>query len=237
VKEHAAAALDGRAARVTRSRRAICDACLDLVQEGVLQPSADQISDRAKLSRRSIFYHFKDLAELYDAVVEAGMQRCAALRREISQELPLAQRVAMLAAGRAAFCEATAPFGRALTAQALVGSASEQARRVSREALDARREEVRRIFRQELGALPEAEQMETLEALAAAASPTTWEYLRHSRGLSLPRAQAVVARTLLALLRDAGRAARPKAPDRLQDRDGDAGARPETAGAGSPRDM
>lgn len=63
--------------RLLRSRRAICDACLDLVQEGVLQPGAEQVAERAGLSRRSIFYHFRDLAELYDAVVEAGMQRCA----------------------------------------------------------------------------------------------------------------------------------------------------------------
>ena len=59
--------LDGRLNRALRSRRAICDACLDLVQEGVLQPSADQIADRAGVSRRSIFYHFSDLAALYDA--------------------------------------------------------------------------------------------------------------------------------------------------------------------------
>ena len=76
-----------------RSRLAICEACLDLVQEGVLQPSADQIADRAGLSRRSIFNHFTDLAELYDAVFEVGMQRCAPLLVEISQDEPVHRRV------------------------------------------------------------------------------------------------------------------------------------------------
>ena len=65
----AAQGLDGRQSRTARSRLAICEACLDLVQEGALQPSADQIAERAGLSRRSIFNHFADLAELYDAVV------------------------------------------------------------------------------------------------------------------------------------------------------------------------
>ena len=45
---------------------------MDLVQEGTLQPSADEVAKRAGVSRRSIFNHFVDLAELYDAVVEVG---------------------------------------------------------------------------------------------------------------------------------------------------------------------
>lgn len=200
----AAAAIDGRADRLMRSRLAFCDACLDLVQEGVLQPSADQIADRAGLSRRSIFYHFKDLAELYDAVVEAGMQRCAPLVEEIPRALPLGERVARLAELRAKFFEATTPFARALTAQVLVGTAREQAWRVSKQALDAQRDDVASLFAGELGGLPASERAETLDALAAAASPATWEYLRSGRGLSLPRARAVVARTLTALLRGAG---------------------------------
>ena len=79
---------DGRLSRTVRSRLAICEACLDLVQAGVLQPSADQIAERAGLSRRSIFNHFGDLAELYDAVVETGMQRCAPLLKEVPLALP-----------------------------------------------------------------------------------------------------------------------------------------------------
>jgi AcrR family transcriptional regulator len=204
-----AAALEGRAERLARSRLAICEACLDLVQEGVLQPSADQIADRAGLSRRSIFYHFADLAELYDAVVDAGMRRWAPLSREIPRELPLGERAALLAEARAKFFEATAPFARALTAQALVGAASEQAWRVSKRALDAQREDVERLFARDLAGLAGPERTEAVEALAAAASPAAWEHLRRGRGLSVARARAVVARTLVALLRDAiaGRAA------------------------------
>jgi len=198
------AAVDGRVDRVMRSRLAICDACLDLIQEGVLQPGADQIADRASLSRRSIFYHFKDLAELYDAVVEAGMQRCAPLLKTIPRELPLGERVAMLADVRSKFFEATAPFARALTAQVLVGAASEQAWRVAREALDSQRADIARLFSAELADLPDAERIEIIEAMAAAASPPTWEYLRHSRGLSMSRARGVVHRLLESLLHDVG---------------------------------
>ncbi|MEM7232854.1 MAG: TetR/AcrR family transcriptional regulator [Planctomycetota bacterium] len=58
--------MDGRAVRTARSRQAICEACLDLIEEGVLQPSADLVCERAGVSRRSVFNHFRDLAELYD---------------------------------------------------------------------------------------------------------------------------------------------------------------------------
>jgi len=204
MQQRASEAVDGRLSRTMRSRLAICDACLDLVQEGVLQPSADQIAERAGLSRRSIFYHFKDLAELYDAVVEVGMQRCAPLLKQIPAETPLAERVAMLCEARSRFFEATAPFARALTAQWLVGPAGEQARRVALEALSLQKEQIERLFAAELERLPAPKRSETLEALAAAGSAAMWEYLRRSRGLSMPRARAVMRRSLGALLHPDG---------------------------------
>lgn len=196
--------VDGRLNRTARSRLAICEACLDLVQEGVLQPSADQIAERAQLSRRSIFNHFGDLAELYDAVADAGMQRCAPLLKPISEDEPVERRLELLVDVRAKFLEATAPFTRALTAQALVGPDRDQAIRVSRDALRMQQEDVERLFRKDLEPLSLRDQQETLEAMFAATSPLTWENLRRSRGLSMSSARAVVKRTLTALLRDAG---------------------------------
>jgi AcrR family transcriptional regulator len=190
--------------RTARSRLAICEACLDLVQEGALQPSADEIAERAGVSRRSIFNHFADLAELYDAVVDVGMQRCAPLLEEISEHEPVAHRVERLVEVRSRFLEATAAFTRALTAQALVGPAADQAIRVSREALRLQHQEVERLFGRDLLRLPHAERAEVLEALSAALSPLQWEYLRRSRGNSLVRARAVLKRALTAILRDAG---------------------------------
>ncbi|MGH0033795.1 MAG: TetR/AcrR family transcriptional regulator [Myxococcota bacterium] len=190
--------------RPTRSRLAICNACLDLIQEGVLQPSADQVAARAGLSRRSVFNHFKDLAELYDAVARAAMERCAPLLETIPESLPLDERVARLAEVRSRFLEATAPFARALTAQSLVGLASVQARRISSEALDRQRSEIEALFAGELARLEEPERSETLDALAAAASAATWEYLRRHRELDPARARAVLARSLHGLLGRAG---------------------------------
>lgn len=200
---------DGRQTRTMRSRLAICEACLDLLQEGVLQPSADQIAERAGISRRSIFNHFADLAELYDAVVEVGMERCAPLLEEIPADLPLGERVDRLVAVRARFFEATSPFTRALTAQALVGSARDQAARVSRDALRLQKADVRRIFAAELAGLDVSERGDALESLATIVSPSTWEFLRRSQGLSLARARSITKRTLSAVLKDLGASPNP----------------------------
>ena len=197
-------ALDGRQSRTARSRRAICEACLDLVQEGALQPSADQIAARAGVSRRSIFNHFADLAELYDAVVEVGMQRCAPLLEEISEDEPVARRVERLVEVRSKFLEATAAFTRALTAQALVGPAADQALRVSRNAIRLAHQDVERLFQGDLSGVRPAERAEILDAISAVMSPLLWENLRRTRGNSLSRARAVVKRMLTAILRDAG---------------------------------
>ncbi len=196
--------LDGRQSRTVQSRLAICEACLDLVQEGALQPSADQIAERAGVSRRSIFNHFADLAELYDAVVEVGMQRCAPYLEEISDREPIASRVEHLAQVRSKFLEAMAAFTRALTAQTLIGPAADQALRVSRDALRLQHQDVERLFRRELADLEAADRAEVLEAMSAAMAPVLWGHLRHGRGNSLTSARAVMKRMLTAILRDAG---------------------------------
>jgi AcrR family transcriptional regulator len=196
--------VDGRLSRTVRSRLAICEACLDLVQEGVLQPSADQIAERAGLSRRSIFNHFNDLTGLYDAVFQVGMERCAPLQKRVSRDEPLQRRVELWTDARSKFLEATGPFTRALTAQALAEPTREQALRVSQEALRLQQKDVERLFQGDLDGLTTQERQEALEAVSAVTSPLTWEHLRHSRGLSMSRARGVMKRSLVALLRDAG---------------------------------
>ena len=196
--------VDGRLSRTLRSRQAICEACLDLAQDGVLQPSADEIAERAGLSRRSIFNHFRDLAELYDAVAEAGMQRCAPLLRKISDGEPISRRVELFVDARSKFLDAAAPFTRSLTAQVLVGPAGEQAWRVSQDAIRLHRQEIERLFLSEIADAAPTAQPEIIDAMSAATSPLNWEFLRRSQGLSLPKARAVMLRSLKALLRDAG---------------------------------
>jgi AcrR family transcriptional regulator len=58
-------ASDGRRLRSERSRQAIIDAMLGLVEEGILVPTAQQVSERAGVGIRSVFRHFKDMENLF----------------------------------------------------------------------------------------------------------------------------------------------------------------------------
>jgi len=60
--------VDGRRARSERSKQAIIDATLALMEEGNLIPTAQQISDRAGVAIRSFFRHFEDMETLFATI-------------------------------------------------------------------------------------------------------------------------------------------------------------------------
>ncbi|GAA4095827.1 TetR/AcrR family transcriptional regulator [Zhongshania borealis] len=57
---------DGRVKRSVRSRQLIIDALLDLINEGVLIPTAQQVADRANIAIRTVFRHFSEMEQLYN---------------------------------------------------------------------------------------------------------------------------------------------------------------------------
>ncbi len=59
--------VDGRRMRSERSRLAIIDAAMALQEEGILVPTAQQISERAGVGIRSFFRHFEDMESLFEA--------------------------------------------------------------------------------------------------------------------------------------------------------------------------
>jgi len=61
---------DGRRARSERSKQAIIDASLALMEEGNLIPTAQQISDKAGVGIRSFFRHFEDMETLFATIDE-----------------------------------------------------------------------------------------------------------------------------------------------------------------------
>ncbi len=61
---------DGRRLRSLRSKQAIVDAFIELVNEGTLVPTAQQIADQAGVGIRTVFRHFSDMESVF-AVVDA----------------------------------------------------------------------------------------------------------------------------------------------------------------------
>ncbi|WP_159267527.1 TetR/AcrR family transcriptional regulator [Zhongshania aliphaticivorans] len=58
--------VDGRVQRSKRSRQLIIEAMLELINEGVLIPTAQQVADRANIAIRTVFRHFSEMEQLYN---------------------------------------------------------------------------------------------------------------------------------------------------------------------------
>jgi AcrR family transcriptional regulator len=71
--------VDGRRARSERSKQAIIDASLALMEEGNLIPTAQQISDKAGVGIRSFFRHFEDMETLFATIDEQNRDAWEAL--------------------------------------------------------------------------------------------------------------------------------------------------------------
>src|SRR5664279_4760669 len=82
-----------RLARTARTRAAIVDALLDLLEEGDLQPTASRIADRAGTSLRLIYHHFGDLESLFHEAAVRQTERLARHIEPIDASLPLPERI------------------------------------------------------------------------------------------------------------------------------------------------
>ena len=189
---------DGRVLRGERTRGAIADALLELLEEGVPQPTAREIAERAGVSLRSVFQHFDDLEALYAACVRHQQARIAPLMTPIDPGLPLETRIDDFVAQRARLYERIAPVRRAVRAV----SASSAALRdgLGRMALEHRRE-VEELFDAELALAPS--RRELLAAVEVATSFDAWDHLRHVQGASVTVARAAVARLVSGVLEEA----------------------------------
>ncbi len=62
---HTDLATDGRIQRSERSRTSIVQAILELIGEGSLSPTAQQVAERADVGVRTVFRHFSDMETLF----------------------------------------------------------------------------------------------------------------------------------------------------------------------------
>ena len=189
--------VDGRIARGARARAAIVDALLELIEAGELRPSAARIAERAGVSLRSVFQHFRDVESLFAAMADRQRERLAPLMDSVPGDGPLETRLETFVAARARLLESIAPVRRA----ALL---TEPFSRELGKRLGAFRrqkaEEVRRVFATELARRPPAARRRLLAALVAVSSWSTWQALRDHQGLSPAQARRVVHHVLGTLL-------------------------------------
>lgn len=191
---------DGRTARAARTREAVVESLLALIEEGKPRPTAREVAERAGVSLRSVYVHFDDLEDLFTAAAHRHFERIRELVRVVPDFGPLDDRIEAFAAQRARILDATDNVRRAAVLQEpfspALGNVLKLARQLSRA-------EIEHVFASELARHEGMDRERLLIAVEVVASGGTWESLRRHHGLSHAAAGDVVARTLRGLLRDA----------------------------------
>lgn len=187
---------DGRLLRSERSREAIVGALLELVGEGIPQPTAEQVAERAGVGIRTVFRHFSDMEGLFAAMDARLQAEAVPLLRAAVPDGARGERARAFVRQRASFFERIAPYKRA-----------GNLRRWRSPFLAERHAALVRELRADLLRwLPELADAPPalVEALELATSFEAWDRLRCEQRLGRTRAQAAMERLALALLESGG---------------------------------
>ena len=190
------AVIDGRTLRSLRTREAIVDATIGLLEEGDLRPTAPRVAARAGVSVRSVFQHFDDLETLHASVAERLVERVAVLVVPVPPDLPRADRLDRFVHQRALLLEAVTPIRRAADVH---GPFSTEITARLRDGQAFLRDEVVRTFAPELDAAGD-DRLDLLDSLDVALSWSTWEGIRAGIGRDQPTAERVMRRLAAAVL-------------------------------------
>jgi AcrR family transcriptional regulator len=153
------------------------------------------------VSVRSVYVRFEDLDGVASAAAQRQWERVRAITTRVPSDGPLRERLDAFVEQRCRVLELLAPVRRVAEVQerSSPGLAS-----LLTWARSLARREVAQVFAPELRDTSRRGRDALLDALDVAAGTTTWEALRHHRGLPEPAARRVVATMLDALLTRAG---------------------------------
>jgi TetR/AcrR family transcriptional regulator of autoinduction and epiphytic fitness len=189
---------DGRKIRAERTRKALVDALLGLLDEGNLSTTAAAIAERAGVSERSLFQHFSDREALFEAVAREQYERVVPTLHPIDATLPLDERIDQFTRKRARLYERIGGLQRAALLIEHESPAVSGWLTAVRRALAA---EAERVFHRELEAIPPDEREPVQAALVAMCGWPSWDGWRTHQRLGVSRARAAMAAAIGALLR------------------------------------
>lgn len=199
---------DGRHLRAERSRRAVAEALIDLLEANNTMPTAADIAERAGLSLRSVHHHFRDREALVIAAARLQNERTMHLIEPISPDAELGSRIKAFVKQRSKLLEAVGPVRRAAIAIAPV---SETVRMHLDSFRKLKREQLAQLFADEINRYPKASRKHLIAAAACAASWSAWEELRANQRLSIAAARRVMHTTLETLFASWGEGQSPGA--------------------------
>ena len=172
---------DGRIVRGLRTRQALIQATLDLVQAGDPEPTSTAIATIAGVSSRALFEHFTGLADLYAAAFDLAVSRAFERGRPVDSAASLSTRIDLLVMHRSAMFEEWRPVWhfaeRVRSVAPAVGLRVIRLRKLLRERLAA-------WFAIELGTLEPVSQALVLDSLDFAFGLDSWLNMREQLRLS-----------------------------------------------------
>lgn len=190
---------DGRRARRHRSRDLAVDALLDLLSEGVLRPTAQQVAERSGVSLRSIFRIFDDVDTLHTTAAARQLSRVRHLFVDVAPVGTLDDRIDAMVTINTRLYESVAPVRRAALRAAPESAAlQEQLARVR----GWLRAEIERVFAPELATAANPSAASALELIM---SFEAWDQLRTAQELTPAGAAEVVREATRALVQAASR--------------------------------
>ena len=186
------ATTDGRKLRSEDSKRRIVSAMLELVREGRIAPTAEEVARRAEVGLRTVFRRFKDMESLYAEMAGEINQRIESIVDEAGTGADWQKNLRQMVDRRLRVYEIIMPYR--VAAEALKFQST---------VLLTRHMEIVWDERQRLLALIPREKLDDrllVEGLEAALSFDMWNQLRNDQRLSAEEAGAVVKRIVSSLL-------------------------------------
>jgi AcrR family transcriptional regulator len=189
---------DGRHRRSATSQRRIVQAMLELVGEGNVAPSADEVSERAGVGRRSVFRHFNDMESLYREMAAVLQARFASIAERPYKAAHWRDQLLELIERRADAFEQMSPYLRA-------GRVHRHHSHILREGHARFVAALRMILVQRLPS-DLAQDHVVVDAIDLLTSFEAWHRLRDEQRLSPAQAKQVVRATVVAMLDQRDRA-------------------------------
>ena len=183
---------DGRTTRGERNREALLDAAYDLIVEGNLAPSSQEIAQRAGVGVRGIFRHFGDMEGLRAALDERTTSQGAARFAGGNREGSFRERLLHAVERHATAYEANNNFFRAMQIDRWNSE-------VLRKSYDRDNHRLRKDFEDWLPELKSLS-LNRREAVDAAASFETWQRLREYQHQDIEAAIDIVFDTIKVLM-------------------------------------
>lgn len=183
---------DGRRRRGETNRAAIVAAMLEIITDGEMSPSAEQVAQRADVGLRTVFRHFQDMDSLFREMSTVIIGELEAVAATPFKSADWRERIVELVQRRAWAFEKVGPFLRASTLYRHRSKYMD----IDHAALVAA---LREILKRQMPPA-EAADRARLEALDLLLSFEAWSRLRREQGLSAKRAREVLEGVVRRLL-------------------------------------